>query len=371
MDGLQPPVTLPDRRLMEQHLTAMSRLLAEHEFASIEEANAFLQHQLASGGSRLPPPAPSTPLERAQEVIYEALAATGARRTALARKALTISPDCADAYVLLAEATHDPQDARHLYEQGVAAGERALGAAAFTDDVGHFWGLVETRPYMRARGGLAEVLWQLGERAAAIEHAQALLHLNPGDNQGIRYTLANWLLAVGDEAALERLLRQYPDEASAQWAYTKALSAFRRHGAGRQADRELEQALEVNPYVPLYLLGVTPFPKQLPAYYGMGDEAEAVTYLAQAVEAWAETEGATRWVTTMMLRVAAAALGAQPMGAAHRRSTANPPAKRKLPSSTPLAASAAAPAMTTKSPKSTRTTKRSTSSHRPRPPRRT
>ncbi len=177
MDTPPPPVSLPDRRLMEQQLTAMSRLFAEHEFASIEEANAFLQQQLAGGGGRLPPAAPSTPLEQAQEVIYEALATTGARQMALARKALTISPDCADAYVLLAEAATDPQQARQLYEQGVAAGERALGAEAFTRDLGHFWGLVETRPYMRAREGLAEVLWHLGERATAIEHAQALLRL--------------------------------------------------------------------------------------------------------------------------------------------------------------------------------------------------
>jgi tetratricopeptide (TPR) repeat protein len=371
MDTWQPPISLPDRRLMEQHLTAMSRLLAEHEFASIEEANAFLQQQLASGGGRLPPTAPTTPLERAQEVVYEALAATtGARRTALARKALTISPDCADAYVLLAEAATDPRQARQLYEQGVAAGERALGAEAFTRDLGHFWGLVETRPYMRAREGLAEVLWHLGERAAAIEHAQALLRLNPGDNQGIRYLLANWLFAVGEPVsmdALERLLAQYPDEMSAQWAYTHALCAFRRHGVGRQADRALERALQVNPYVPLYLLGVAPFPKQSPAYYGMGDEAEAVTYLAEAVEAWVETEGATRWVATKMLRVAAATLGARSVGPARRRPATDSPAKRKTPpspSSTPSASSAT----TTKR---TRTTNRSTSSHRPRHPRHT
>lgn len=39
---------------------------------------------------------------------------------------------------------------------------------------GHFWGILETRFYMRARAGLAEALWELGERDAAIlGHAAA------------------------------------------------------------------------------------------------------------------------------------------------------------------------------------------------------
>jgi tetratricopeptide (TPR) repeat protein len=135
---------------------------------------------------------------------------TGKRRLDLARRALAISPDCADAHVLLAEATEDPHEARRLYEQGVQAGERALGPEMFERDAGHFWGILETRPYMRARQGLAEVLWHLGERQAAIAHLQDMLRLNPKDNQGLRYTLANWLLAVGDDAALGRLLAQYP-----------------------------------------------------------------------------------------------------------------------------------------------------------------
>ncbi len=59
--------------------------------------------------------------------MYEAWNAQGARRAQLARKALEISPDCADAYVLLAEEkARTLGEARDLFVQGVAAGERAL-----------------------------------------------------------------------------------------------------------------------------------------------------------------------------------------------------------------------------------------------------
>ena len=83
---------------------------------------------------RLPRTEPTTALEEAQEVIYQALQEHSTQRTALARRALTISPDCTDAYVLLAEVATDPQEARHLYEQGVAAGERSLGEETFRED---------------------------------------------------------------------------------------------------------------------------------------------------------------------------------------------------------------------------------------------
>ncbi len=299
-----------DRRSMEQQMRAVTRLLEGHDFASLDEANAFLQQQLATGQPLAAPPA--TPLEEAQELVYQALETTGARRLALARRALALSPDCADAYVLLAEAARDPQEARALYEQGVRAGARAVGPEPCREDVGHFWGILETRPYMRARQGLAEVLWALGERRAAIGHVQDMLRLNPGDNQGLRYTLATWLLATGDDAALEGLLGRYPDEGSATWAYTRALAAFRRHGAGPPAGAALREALTINPFVPAYLLGLKPLPRRLPAYVGFGDEDEAVAYIAEAAEPWLASPEALAWLATVVARDAPPPAPARP-----------------------------------------------------------
>jgi tetratricopeptide (TPR) repeat protein len=297
-----PSPGLPDRRLMEQQMAQIGQLLQSRDFASMEEANAFIQEMLATGG--IPDAVPHTPLDQAQEVVYQALEATGKRRVTLARKALTISPDCADAYVLLAEATRNPTEAKARYEQGVEAGERALGPQPFKEDVGHFWGIMETRPYMRARQGLAEVLWVLGERRDAIGHATDMLRLNPGDNQGIRYLLANWLLAEGEDDALDRLLKAYPDEGSAAWAYTRALLTFRRKGAGAAATRALKTALRTNPHVPFYLFGLRELPEELPGYIGMGDESEAVAYVAESITTWIDTEGALDWFAGIMGRLA-------------------------------------------------------------------
>jgi hypothetical protein len=149
---------LPDPRAMERMSANIGKLLEEQEFDSIEEAQAFLDRMLVAGGGLLPEAsAPNTPLEKAQDLVYEALETESARkRIQLAKRALKTSGDCADAYVLLAEEdAGNLEEARELYQKGVEAGERALGRETFEEDAGYFWGILETRPYMRARQGLA------------------------------------------------------------------------------------------------------------------------------------------------------------------------------------------------------------------------
>src|SRR5205823_8590382 len=166
----------------------------------------------------------------AQNVMYAAWEQTTSRsRIALARKALGISPLCADAYVLLAEEARSVEEARDYYAKGVEAGELALGPRRFKQCAGHFWGFLETRPYMRARAGLASTLLQLGNIDGALAHYRDMLKLNPNDNQGIRYVLAGCLLRQDNNSALKELLAAYED-GSASWLYTRALVPFRESG---------------------------------------------------------------------------------------------------------------------------------------------
>ncbi len=296
--GGLPPVM--DRRAMEKTMVDLHRLLAQHEFADLEEANRFLAGLTAEGGGGIPAGQATTPLEEAQDLMYEAWEATGSRRAQLARKALDISPDCADAYVLLAEEqARTVEEARDSYAQGVAAGERALGADMFEEDAGHFWGILETRPYMRAREGLARCLWELGERQEAISHYKEMLRLNPNDNQGVRYVLLDCLLAMGRDEEAGTLLAEYEDDGSAAWEYNYALWTFRREGDGPESRRRLKEALRQNRHVPAYLLGRRRLPARLPDFVGFGDENEAVCYVADALGNWRATDGALSWLAGM------------------------------------------------------------------------
>ena len=241
-------------------------------------------------------------LDAAQQVMYDAWEAkTRKSRITLAKKALTISPDCADAYVLLAEeGASSVEEVISFYKQGVQAGERAIGKKAFKEDVGYFWGLLETRPYMRARAGLAECLRWTGKLDEAAEHYWDMLRLNPNDNQGIRYLLMPCLIETGCVENTEKLFKQYEDDGTAFWMYSRALLDFCRHGDSTISQRSLKQATEENKNVPDYLLGRKKVPSRLPDYYGIGDEAEAVLYFKWNQDAWRAIPGSLEWLAAML-----------------------------------------------------------------------
>ncbi|MBI5841154.1 MAG: tetratricopeptide repeat protein [Chloroflexi bacterium] len=237
-------------------------------------------------------------LARAQQVMYRAWEEVNpAKRIALAHEALSLSRQCADAYVLLAEEEADTvKRALELYKRGIEAGASALGAEYFRENAGYFWGLLETRPYMRARQGLAQTLWRLKRYEEAIEHYRELLHLNPGDNQGNRYALLNLLIQIERYEEARTLLKQYQDEWSAEWLYSRALLEFQKRGASAAAKRVLQQAIEENPFVPAYLIGQKRVPNRQIDYYGWGDESEAVYYVSEHLNYWRRISGAVEWL---------------------------------------------------------------------------
>jgi tetratricopeptide (TPR) repeat protein len=158
--------------------------------------------------------------------------------------------------------------------------------------------LAESRPYMRARLGLALALWDGGKHDDTLAHFRELLRLNPGDNQGVRYVLASALCELQRDADLNALLEhdEFRGDSAAAWVYTRALLAFRREGDGARARRLLSVARAGNPHVPVYLLGKRKLPRQLPDYTGFGDESEAIAYASDFGKSWRATPGALSWL---------------------------------------------------------------------------
>jgi tetratricopeptide (TPR) repeat protein len=275
----QAPV-LPDRRVMESLLSAIHG---------------------RSGDAAI---------SGAQTIMYDAWEQTSpAARIARARKALKVSPLCADAYALLAEeSAKSLPEARDLFAKGVEAGELAIGPEKFEEYRGHFWGFMETRPYMRARAGLANVLAKLGETPAAIGHYRDMLTLNPGDNQGIRYELLALLMQSDDPVPVNALLDEYPNDWSPYWLYTRLLLAFR---AGEQEEPRvadwIKDAVSQNAHVPGMLSGATRPAALNGEYITVGGADEATHYVVQCGVAWQRTPGAVAWLAS-----AVAALPPQP-----------------------------------------------------------
>ncbi|SDF03274.1 hypothetical protein [Rhodospira trueperi] len=133
---------LPPRVVMEKMMANLQRSLFAEDLLGEAEAD---------------------PLNAAQDIMYDAWECETKRdRIALAKRALGISELCADAWLLLAEEeAKGVIEKRAVLEKAVAAGEQAvrhvLGEEAFEEEEGHFWGILETRPYMRARAALGRI----------------------------------------------------------------------------------------------------------------------------------------------------------------------------------------------------------------------
>lgn len=132
-----------------------------------------------------------------------------------AQRALSIDPYCTDAELILInlmDATME--EIKKRYEKLVEKTEAHLREEGYFEDdnIGDFYGILETRPYMRALGEYLDLLIRLGKYRMAEATAQKMIHLNENDNMGARYRLIALYAVLEDTEAAESLYEQYPEE---------------------------------------------------------------------------------------------------------------------------------------------------------------
>jgi tetratricopeptide (TPR) repeat protein len=291
-----------DLRMLERPLLRIRHYL-ERSGIELSPDNADEIERSVQSGAWVdePVPEPTTPLERAQSLMYDAFeTADPSERIRLAKKARQISRDCADAWVVLAEEeSASPQEAKRLYQDGIKAGERATRDIDFEAAAGHSWVLLLARPYLRAIAGLAGVHWYLGELGPAIERYARLIELDPNDYQQVRASYVSCLLEAGRDAETLRVLdlSQFADDESAMWVHSRALALFRHEGDSEAAAEALRQAMGLHPLVAAYLLGIERISANLlidpdPT----GESAQAASYFVADIVYWLRTPSAIDWV---------------------------------------------------------------------------
>ncbi|KOP72131.1 hypothetical protein AMS60_22450 [Bacillus sp. FJAT-21945] len=234
--------------------------------------------------------------EEAQELIYAALESNGPERYRLAQKALELDPSHADGYTILAEQTDSLQTAAQLFEKGMRIGRDELGEAFFHENKGYFWGLIETRPFMRAAMNYAAFLQKIGDLTAAITQYEELLELNPADNQGISYMLFISYCDDGQFRKASELLKRYPED-SAQDAYNQTLIEILSNGLTDKANQLFLAAKKVNKYVVDLLTGKKKLPADIPDYYSFGDKNEAAVYVSEHQHLWNRVPKLKEWLS--------------------------------------------------------------------------
>lgn len=274
----------------------------------------------AAGSSRLAGHEALSPPEEARQWAGRALEWIGRPRTALARRALSLDPDCADAWTALIDSAPDADEAIVMARKAVDASRRTLGDAVFTEAAGSFWMVYETRPYMRAMAELARALQLADQMDAAIETWQEMLRLNPNDNQGMRYVLLYALLGMRRHEDLGKLIAQYEDDVEASWRFGHALWIFSRDGETPEAAAQLQRAHDVNRHVLPLVLGRLGMPLQLPEHYQLGSKDEAAYAASVLIPAVARVDGALDWLEVQAMSL---------LKTAKRKPLSRPAQKRK------------------------------------------
>lgn len=199
-------------------LTAWNLWNAEEETELFEEPDHPIYEEIRAAGPR-----PQYEMEQVlpegvvelrweEDPIVEAaqLAAAGAVAEAkdLLGELLTADLRCLDAHAHLGHFEFRrrwpgglERAGRH-YRAGLAIADLTLG----NDFRGILpWGLIDNRPYLRCLEGYGLTLWRTGDIGCAGDVFRRMLWLNPYDNQGARFNLADiedgrsWEEATADE----------------------------------------------------------------------------------------------------------------------------------------------------------------------------
>ena len=220
------------------------------------------------------------------------------RRLDLAWQALELDPEHADALLMVLESTDmDGEERIAALRRIVAVAAKRLGKKAFQEFKPHFWGLLDTRPYMRARMQLAEELRGAGRLEEAIEEYEEMLLLNENDNLGVRHLLLPCLLALSRMDEARKLLKLHAGECdwNAALAWGRVLERL-LSGDEPGASKALAAARKQNPHVEVYLKGHRKLPRNLPDSCSVGSKEEALCYAGPLLTAWTRYSEAQRWL---------------------------------------------------------------------------
>lgn len=258
----------------------LQEFLKNNNVENIDEANEKLQEfiKMYNNGEI---EYENTPLDDAYEILEEAQNARNEKEAIkLAKKAYEKSLECFDAILFQCDLEENGIKRMKLLEGGLEVEKNRLIKEKYFDkeNIGHFYGIFETRPYIRGLVVKAEYLLEEGKLRQAESICKEVLRLNENDNMGARYLLMAIFATLEEENDMLKLYKKYPEEDLEMLFPLFAL--YYKIGNDKKALEYLNRVNKCNSnFVKFFNGTIKESGKVKPGYYSRGDSSEIFMYL--------------------------------------------------------------------------------------------
>ena len=220
--------------------------------------------------------------EKSDDLLFEAYEEPiKTKAIKLAKQALELNPNNIDAENFITK--HETNTIKRLkkYEETLNKEKDNLEKENFfnEENVGIFWGLIETRPYMRTKHSYMLTLMALGRYTEAIKQGEELLELCESDNLGIRYLIIGLYTVLEKFEKAEETYNKYSDNSTFMLFPLSIM--YYKEGNYRKCKKVIKEMQERNEHLLNYLTGRKKFTKtkiediEINGTYSCGSEAEA------------------------------------------------------------------------------------------------
>lgn len=225
----------------------------------------------------------NTPLDDAYEILEEAQNARNEKEAIkLAKNAYEKSSECFDAILFQCDLEENGIKRMKLLDDGLEFEKNRLTKEKYFDkeNIGHFYGIFETRPYIRGLVIKIEYLLEEGKLRQAANVCKEVLRLNENDNLGARYLLMAIYATLEEEKDMLELYKKYPEEDLEMLFPLFAI--YYKIGNDKKAKDYLNRIDKCNSNFVKYFKGtIKPSEKVNPGYYSRGDSSEIFMYLSR------------------------------------------------------------------------------------------
>lgn len=258
----------------------LQEFLKDNNVKNIDEANEKFQEFIKKYNNN-EIEYKNTPLDDAYELLEEAEnAKTKSQSIKLAKKAYEICPECFEAILFQVDLEEDSIKRMNLLNEGLSVEKERLEKQNYftKDNMGIFYGMFETRLYIRGLYSKATYLLLDGKIKQARDICKEILKLNKNDNTGARYLLMAIYAYLEEENELLKLSKKYPEESLETLFPLFAL--YYKIGDDKKAKEYLNRINKANPHFLKLFKGTIKEDKDISeGYYAKGGSSEVFVYI--------------------------------------------------------------------------------------------